>query len=333
MNLLQVGDIHLKRQNLQESKTLFERILSQAKSHDLVVLFGDFYNDHGVLHAEVLEAGNSFFRDLSAVGISVVVIEGNHDEDGSGRFSSLCAHSQFYPNITWIMKPKVISFEFGSVLFMPFIRDPREFESEFIKNMSANPLLKYCFCHQEFSGAQYENGMYAPNGADAKALAAQYPEVQFVSGHIHKEQKFGNVWYLGAPRWLSKSDANQPRGIWSMTAANNSIKPKEFISSEDISPAYHSISVTDDTSDLPSFKESDKVYIEYSGDSKKRIQEIESKYPNRFIKQNRPSISAPSSVSESKGVNDSLLAFITGYDTSFDKDILFKEISVRLNHG
>ena len=42
---LLIGDLHVKKNNLEESLKIFNKIYELAKDHDYAIHFGDIYND------------------------------------------------------------------------------------------------------------------------------------------------------------------------------------------------------------------------------------------------------------------------------------------------
>lgn len=335
MKILIVGDLHVKRSNLEETKPLLTRIVNMAPGHDVVIHLGDLYNDHGVVTADVQTVITDFFSQLSELsnqrgcGVIIKNLEGNHDQDGDGKHTSLYVHDKF-PNktgIQHIMKPT--SFVTLPFAMIPYIRDPKKFEDAVYKLLNTDPELKLVFCHQEFNGAIYENGLYAPHGVDSSL----FPNIQFISGHIHKGQEFGNVWYPGAPRWLTKSDANDQRGIWSIELGPEGMN-RAFHSSEDICPAFFNIILTEEqikSGNLPKAKKGDKVYVEYIGDNPDSIKQIQFTYENLSLKNKKVWPIKAAHVSESKGIISSVRDYVMSLDTSFPKEELLSEVMRRIS--
>ena len=86
----------------------------------------------------------------------------------------------------------------------------RDSGEDFLSLCSEYPEDATVVCHQTFNGGQYDNGFYAKDGIDPNLV----PQPMILSGHIHAPQSFGKVWYVGAPRWRTASDANVERAIW-----------------------------------------------------------------------------------------------------------------------
>lgn len=334
MKVLLVGDLHIKRSNLKETVPLLDRVLQLSEDHDLIIHLGDLYNDHGVITADVQKVVTDFFDDLSALsdkkGFDVINIEGNHDQDGDGTHTSLYVHAVSGNRVSCITGPRVESISTEELGFLPYIRNPEAFEKAVQSMLERTSNLKIIFCHQEFNGAVYENGMYAPHGSDS----SKFPNLLFISGHIHKGQEYGNVWYPGAPRWLTKSDANQARGLWSIEIQNGEVISKEFISSADICPAYHSHVVCDsdiENGRLPKYKDEDKVYIEYLGNDPKMLKKISATYNHLSLKHTKVQGKVENTVSESKGVVKSIEDYVNSYNTKIPKDKLLNEIFQRMS--
>ena len=326
MKVLLIGDLHIKRNNLADSLSLFERIIQLSEQVDSIIHLGDLYNDHGVMTADVQKIIVDFFSRIPKHKI-LFNIEGNHDMDGDGINSSLYVHSDQL-NINNIREIRY-SDQLKSIL-MPYIRDPREFEEKLAIKLKEYPTTKTVFCHEEFNGAIYENGMYAPNGADS----SKFPNIQFISGHIHAEQEFSNVWYAGSPRWLTKSDANQSRGLWILDMEDGVYVDSSFISSEDILPKYHSITINDkdlETISLPDLPAKDKIYITYTGSDPKVIKKIRNKYENLSLKILSPDIFSPQTVSEAKGIVESIQDYVNQIDLPINKTTLLNEIMKRIS--
>lgn len=253
MKILFVGDPHVQRSNLDESERLMEWIRITAKKNNAKVLFaGDLYNDFAVKRVEVEEFWDKHLRSMD----NPVVITGNHDMNSDATASALTVHKSICEIID---SPKMASF--GDFAFMPFIRDNALFIRECLKLHSLG--AKLIFCHAEFNGAQYENGFYSPHGIDPKELPT---DLRFISGHIHKEQEFGNVWYPGTPRQLTRSDVGEVKGIHLLTIENNVLSKKEFIATpEEVCTPFRQITITPETVSIPVIPISDRVYVDIQG--------------------------------------------------------------------
>jgi hypothetical protein len=119
-----------------------------------------------------------------------------------------------YEDLIMIVDRPVV---FDYSLYLPYYADPNLFHGAVEQAAGFEKI----YCHQEFNGAMYDNGFFAPHGADPSLM-----DVPTISGHIHTPQKLGQVWYPGAPRWRTASDANIERSI---TYINTQGKATEHI--------------------------------------------------------------------------------------------------------
>lgn len=201
---LWVGDPHVQKSNLDESRRLFAWVKDQAAGLKAqVIIAGDLYNDFSLMRVEVAEFWHETLAMLSDPLYGVpIVIEGNHDQTPDGTQSALTVHE----DLCDLMRNPM---SYGDIGFMPFIRDNEKFIQEALSLYGRG--VRTIYCHAEFQGSQYENGFYAPHGIDLSRFPT---DLKFISGHIHKRQEFGNVWYPGTPRHLTRSDVGESKGIW-----------------------------------------------------------------------------------------------------------------------
>jgi DNA repair exonuclease SbcCD nuclease subunit len=211
---LVVGDPHIKPEDLEEGQRLIDYILDIAldTKPSRIVLMGDLFHTHSIVHVEVMHFWQKAVERLAMLW-PVVVLLGNHDgpHDMKDGVHALTALSMI-PGVQVVDKPQMlkctISYEDNDhIAFVPFMRH----NDEFVAACNAlAPLAKTIYCHQEFDGAKYDNGFYSKHGVQPEAIVQE----TVISGHIHTGQEFGKVWYVGAPRWMTASDANQDRYIW-----------------------------------------------------------------------------------------------------------------------
>lgn len=208
MKRLVVGDPHITVSNLEESEKLMHFINDLILEHkpDRVEILGDAFHNHAVIRLEVLEFWKEWL-DILSEAQELFVLVGNHDMSGDYNSESH-ALSVFQKsrkkNLRIISNPQ----HHGIFAYMPYYHDKQKF-IEHANNLAAQG-AKILVCHATFSGAKFENGMYAPDGIDPTLLKFD----TIISGHIHAHQEFGNVIYPGTARWMTASDANQAKGIW-----------------------------------------------------------------------------------------------------------------------
>jgi hypothetical protein len=196
-----VGDYHAEPSDLDDCRRLADFIVEKAKELKAIVIFtGDQYHTHSIIHAEVQLFWFELYARLQKEAFGSISLIGNHDKPGSAssKASAMLAHTT---QTQVIREPTQI----GPLLFVPYYDD----KDEFVKacNASSAPTI---ICHQTFDGSKYDNGFYAKDAIDPNLISQKV----VVSGHIHTPQEFDKVWYVGAPRWRTLSDANTDRHIW-----------------------------------------------------------------------------------------------------------------------
>jgi DNA repair exonuclease SbcCD nuclease subunit len=208
---LYLGDPHVQVSNLQESEKLLQSVLNvgQQEKIDGLIILGDLFHNHSVLRTQVLNFWHKWLKTLSS-NFWTIVLVGNHDAISNHDVSSHALDvfkniSDEYHDLDIIDSPKMLNEIMG---FMPYVHNSKEFIEK--ANDLVNKGAKVVVCHQEFNGATYENGFYSPHGADPKEVKADL----VISGHIHKRQSFDKIIYPGTARWLTSSDANEPKGLW-----------------------------------------------------------------------------------------------------------------------
>jgi len=201
--ILFIGDVHAVPAELGDCQALIDYVLVTAKEQGAEAFFlGDQYHSHQIIRSEVMNFWRASFKAFKTAGVPVSALVGNHDVSGEGNsIHAMAAHEE---QITVIDRPVVR----GNVLYLPYFSD----KDAFVAACRAAP-TRMAVCHQTFMGAQYENGMYAPDGVEP----ADIPQKEVLSGHIHKPCLFGKIEYIGAPRWRSLSDANTERALWAYT--------------------------------------------------------------------------------------------------------------------
>ena len=229
-----IGDVHAVQNELDECRNLISGIIKTCKDNDChtVVFLGDLFHNFSIINSFVLNFWFNAFIDLINSGLSVIVLKGNHDSPGAGLDTQEHVLRIFKDAIAGL---RIIDEPWTSTAgfqFMPHYYDNDTFVQK------VDPAVKTVFCHAEFNGAQYENGLYTSHGVDVDKLPST---VQFVSGHIHKQQSFSNIWYVGSPRWRSVSDANEIKGIWIIDYDNGgAIIDKKLVKSQELgcNPIY-----------------------------------------------------------------------------------------------
>jgi len=201
--------MHVVSSEIEECQRLTDYIcdIVEKEKCNLIIL-GDLLNNFRAIDMEVLCFWEAFFNKIEAVledDREFFAIVGNHDMPGNGD-------AQYHALMSFKNKPKcVIVDDFAvrdNILFLPYFHNTNKFIetcNKLHKETDTNVLI----CHQTFLGIQYDNGFYSKDGAEPDDL----PFKQIISGHIHTPSKFGKVWYPGAPRSRTLSDANVERNL------------------------------------------------------------------------------------------------------------------------
>lgn len=196
MKLLFVGDPHAVPSELPDCWALVGLVEKVLRVHPdaQVCWLGDQHHTHGVIHLPVMHFWLQVFERLGGLGRNIALV-GNHDQAGREHVM------EAYRGICRVAWPRL---EVQGVSFVSYHHDVGEF-------LAAAGTGKTLICHQSIDGSRYENGMWVKGGVTPEQIL--YDHV--ISGHIHSPQRFGKVWYPGAPRWRTLSDAHhQDRALW-----------------------------------------------------------------------------------------------------------------------
>ena len=216
MKVLIIGDIHFKISNFAAGKSFLSWIESivQSRKIDMVVNLGDTMDSHAVIRAEILGEYTSHITNvLKNKHVSYYThILGNHEfyNPRSSYYHAIQSFRNLDPRFIIADKPNGIHIE--NMSFVPYHPE-----------VSTFPRLtkEICFAHQTFVGADF--GHYRPDyGVDMDNISADL----IISGHVHKGQTFGKVFYPGSPFAQSVDDVDQIKGIYILDT--NSLE-KEFI--------------------------------------------------------------------------------------------------------
>lgn len=305
MRYIWVGDPHVQKSNLEESVRLFDWVRAEAVSlRAQIMLGGDLYNDFSLVRVEVAVF---WHETLSVLNLPLygapIVIEGNHDQTQDGAESALTVHG----SLCHLMRVPTLQ---GNVGFVPFIRDSAAFVTACLALYKQG--ARTIFCHQEFKGSQYENGFYSPHGVDLAELPA---DLKFISGHIHKQQEFGNVWYPGTPRHLNRSDVGEKKGIWLIDTDDGT---RTFLETpEEVCEPFREFVVTPENEDqVKGLPVSSRVYVDVRG-PKEFVSRVLKKLPDEARVRTFPVDDLKQSeVSESEGIPKAFLQYMAKYSSA-----------------
>lgn len=309
MLILRVGDPHVTVSNLKESEKLLEFVVKTAVQNkvDVIEFLGDLMDTHSVIRSEVLNFWRVWFNNIDSLDIKTFVLVGNHDQNGDSEreqsVNSLNVFDGIYRNITIVNSLK----EHNGIMYLPHFGNPETF----LTLVNSLPLFgkksSLLVAHQTFIGAEYESGFPAEDGIDIDSVNIE----AIISGHIHKSQQIGKVFYTGTPRWLKSTDADVDKGIWLFehNKENPAIYIKTFISTKDIVTPIIKI-VFKEGDEEPVLPENAKVALELIGESS-WIAKMRKKYKGKASIRAVPSDRKASLVDKSKLVD--IEQFLAGY--------------------
>lgn len=263
---LLVGDVHAKKSNLEETRRLLTWIeelaskTAQEQGEDITILFlGDQFNDFGVARVEVIDLWSEFANKSKN---QLIFLVGNHDYNSdcsATAMSSVSSEKALIINSPQELPPIYWLDEGVKTVALPFMKNNEEFIDS-VNQLTDNNQPFVVFCHQEFNGAQFENGFYAPHGVDHNLIKNK--NISIISGHIHKHQSFANIWYPGTPRHLTRSDAGETKGVWLL---GPKVQDRTFIPTPHYAAKpFVSLQVREGQ-EIPSFPLDCKLYVDVYG--------------------------------------------------------------------
>lgn len=187
MRYLVIGDIHIKPKHHERSVKLVDELIKTANEQkpDKIILLGDVLDGADIIHSNCLLQLSRLLSEMGRV-CPVYLIMGNHDASTPhvampDNHALQCFKS--WNNITVVDKPTKIG---GATFILPYLPP-----GEFWDHVPAKCNL--VFCHQEFEGAVFDSGEASTKGDPIR------DDTLVIAGHIHQEQRLGNVWYTGTP--------------------------------------------------------------------------------------------------------------------------------------
>lgn len=263
MKLLLVGDPHAKPGDLEDCTNLAVLVARVATDEkvDAICWLGDQHHHHSIVHVEVMAWWMNVLQAMQS--FHHIMLVGNHDLGNGDEFQH--ALLPYRHLATVVDEPKVVALRTrppsldtldSQILFVPFMRDRAGF-----LQACQDDATETVICHQTFDGSRYENGFYAEDGVDANLL----PQKLVISGHIHSPQQFGKVWYPGAPRWQTMSDANEDRAIWVVTFEDGRmVDRKPYSTNQTCRQIRHLVDMPDQPADLTGL-EGARVMVDLRG--------------------------------------------------------------------
>ncbi len=175
-----------------------------------VLILGDTFDRRKYVNFYALQrAKEMFFDRLSAAGMDVHMLAGNHDTyyKNTNDVNSPDLLLREYNNINVIDHPTTIQVGGVDVCMMPWIC-PDNYDASI--NEMKTTKAELCMGHFEISGFAMYRGMQSHEGLE-KSLFEKFDLV--FSGHYHHRSNDGHIYYLGNPYELTWQDYNDPRGF------------------------------------------------------------------------------------------------------------------------
>ena len=199
--MLIVGDPHIKITNIDAGRQFITWLKETVRSTrpGWVVFLGDFFDSHAVIRAEILSDYRNLIDFLMVEQrCNVAHVLGNHEQyvPTDSTYHALQSMKNLYPNYHVIDTRTDID----NMTFIPFLADHTQFPKD---------TKEICFAHQSFIGVDF-GGFRPEYGVNADEVAAEI----IISGHIHRQQEFGKVWYPGSPFAQTANDVDQVKGIF-----------------------------------------------------------------------------------------------------------------------
>lgn len=226
-----VGDLHCKSDNLEDTATIFDLIISTIRENTInnVIFLGDVFHNHNAVNLTVAHFVQQQFSRLQKEHRNIVVLAGNHDGH-SPKSVEINAVDVVLGQYAKVVCSKY--FQKDGYVFMPFYGDGQEF-----LNVANSAFKKYgdqvLVCHQSFIGGVYENGHPISDGV----YPSDVPFSRVINGHIHKFQNIASkIICLGTPRAISTNESNDQKSIFLFNMTEFKAIP-----TTGLVKAYHSI--------------------------------------------------------------------------------------------
>ena len=316
MKIVAVGDPHARARDLDDVAALMAYAEKLAIDHDATLFVsGDLHHEHGVISAVVQHFWHTFFRKLK---VPCIALAGNHDFEPGTDATPLLAYSKFITTVLY--EPHVER----NILFCPYVDDPKRLVEWSQKYSGCGTLI----CHQTFDGAQFESGFYAQDAISPDLISQK----KIVSGHIHKMAEFGKVFYIGSPRWLTLSDANENKAIWLLDfdVGGNLIGTTAFSTNHICKRILHYIDTPENPVNIAPDK--DEVRIDIKG-PESWINERKALFQGCKVRTFKTDSNSKMKVKESLGVGVAFKQWVDGFipGRGTSKEILSNLVKDRLD--
>lgn len=191
MNVLFIGDIHIKHTNREEIEVLMKTVSTMNVDEiDAIIVAGDVLDTHERVDVQLMNRAYDLFRMLRDKKLTYVLV-GNHDYINNQQFLSdnhWMTGLKEWRDVVIVDRPIKIK---GDLVLVPYV-----FPGRFVEALDNVPDWKSCRCifaHQEIRGCK----MGAFESTQGDEWDESWPSV--ISGHIHERQVCQpNVFYPGS---------------------------------------------------------------------------------------------------------------------------------------
>jgi len=166
------------------------------------IIPGDIFHAQGeYLNKDVIRAGYVLIDRIKA---QVIMLPGNHD---IFRGKTVLRHFKEVAHV--LVESAVMNIEGEDWAFVPYKRKFEHFE----RCLNDIRGARFLVCHQMFEGTKIGPEQYDFRLKETFPIASVANFDAIVSGHCHKHQQLGNVWYPGSPYQMDFGDEGDERGF------------------------------------------------------------------------------------------------------------------------
>lgn len=196
MKALVIGDLHISLRTYSTVNIVLQEIYKTIKNHmpDLIILLGDNFDNGSKIDVACYNLFVDFIHSIAEWN-TIMILVGNHDfssNEGFGQhfFRPFREYFNVYVVDNMYQHPNN-----EDLVFLPF------YTSEKFPIIPDNKLV---FCHQEFYGMPFCNGITSTTGVIPN------PKSNFISGHYHAHVQLNdNVLYTGTPYQINFGETDQ----------------------------------------------------------------------------------------------------------------------------
>ena len=225
-----ISDLHLTDNINDEYRwKIFDYLIYLCNKyiiHELIIL-GDITEKKDTHSSKLLHLMiNHFIRLTELCKVSSInILCGNHDyiDSNNPYFLFLNKIDTFNCNINFIYKPTKIVED----LYIP------HYYTDFSEISKKYSFCNNLFLHHSFNGIMLRSGSYEDKGNDSNNLT----NIKFnncYSGHIHFQQTYKNIEYIGSPYAIKFGDNNKGRVLLIKDGKKKYINLPRFINKIDV---------------------------------------------------------------------------------------------------